>query len=116
MVRNPFVFYFLLMLCLCFPTDGLMESRQEEIVLQDMNETVFKDIVDYFYCGKMEIDDSNVQDLISISGLLQLRRIQEACCEFMKRQINTNNCLGKQSSIDTETSNAVSFFAFQYGC
>ena len=71
-----------------------MESRQGEIVMQDINENVFKSIIDYFYCGKIEIDDSNVQDLISISGLLQLRRIQEACCEFLKRQINTNNCLG----------------------
>ena len=80
---------------LCFLLiDGLMESRQDEIVMQEMNENVFKNIVDYFYCGKIEIDDANVQDLVSISGLLQLRRIQEACCEFMKRQINTNNCLG----------------------
>ena len=77
-----------------FAIDGLMESRQDEIVMQEMNENVFKNIVDYFYCGKIEIDDANVQDLVSISGLLQLRRIQEACCEFMKRQINTNNCLG----------------------
>ena len=81
-----------------FFVDGLMESRQGEVVMQDMNENVFKNVVDYFYCGKIEIDDTNVQDLVSISGLLQLRRIQEACCEFMKRQINTNNCLGMYKS------------------
>ena len=72
-----------------------MESKQEEVSLQDMNDVVFKHIIDYFYSGKLEINDMNVQDFISISGLLQLKRIQEACCEFMKRQINTNNCLGE---------------------
>lgn len=80
--------------CIDSFVDGLMESRQDEIVIQDMNGKVLANIVDYFYCGKIEIDDTNVQDLISISGLLQLRRIQEACCEFMKRQINASNCLG----------------------
>jgi len=84
-------------------TNGLMESRQGEIVMQDINENVFKSIIDYFYCGKIEIDDSNVQDLISISGLLQLRRIQEACCEFLKRQINTNNCLGIAAFADVHS-------------
>ena len=60
-----------------------------------MNEKVFSEIIDCFYTSKIEISESNVQDLLSISGLLQLKRVQEACCEFMKRQINTENCLGK---------------------
>ncbi|XP_065069986.1 kelch-like protein 20 isoform X2 [Rhopilema esculentum] len=84
-------------------TNGLMESKQGEIVFQDMDEIVFKNIIDYFYTGRIEINDINVQDLISISGLLQLRRIQEACCEFMKRQINTNNCLGIAAFADAHS-------------
>ncbi len=83
--------------------DGLLESRQDEVVIQDMNEVVFKKIIDYFYSGKLEINEADVQDLLSISGLLQLKRVQEACCEFMKRQINTNNCLGR-------------FFQFSMSC
>ena len=72
-----------------------MESRQDEIILQDIDDIVFRQIIDYFYIGRLEINDSNVQDLLSIAGLLQLKRVQEACCEYMKRQINTSNCLGK---------------------
>eukprot|EP00794_Sanderia_malayensis_P007782 gene7782-8627_t len=84
-------------------TNGLLETHQNEVTLQDMDEAVFGQIVDYFYSGRLYINENNVQDLLSISGLLQLKRLQEACCEFMKRQINTHNCLGIAALADAHS-------------
>ena len=72
-----------------------MESELKEIPIHVGDESAFHQIVDYFYSTKLDIKESNVQDLIPIAGLLQLRRVQHACSVFIKRKISSENCLGK---------------------
>lgn len=74
---------------------SLKESELKEITLHVEDEKAFSEVLDYFYTSKVEIKESNVQDLIPIAGMLQLKRLQQACCEFMKRNISPLNCLGK---------------------
>lgn len=52
-------------------------------------------MVDFFYTGKIEIAEHNVQDVLHIACLLQVQAVQRACCEFLKRQLSAENCIGK---------------------
>lgn len=54
-----------------------------------------EDMVDFFYSGKIEISELNVQDLLHIACLLQVQSVKKACCEFLKRQLSPENCIGK---------------------
>ena len=52
-------------------------------------------IVDFFYSGEIEISENNVQELLPVTCLLQVQSVQQACCEFLKRQLSSENCLGE---------------------
>lgn len=53
-----------------------------------------KQVVDFAYTAKARINDSNVEQLLIVSSMLQLPRLQEQCCEYLKKQIDVSNCLG----------------------
>ena len=54
-----------------------------------------KQIVQFFYTARVEVTEKNVQDLLSTASLLQVQNVLDACCEFMRRQLTDENCLGK---------------------
>lgn len=51
----------------------------------------------------MTVEEGNVQTLLPAACLLQLAEIQEACCEFLKRQLDPSNCLGIRAFADTHS-------------
>ena len=59
-------------------------------------------IVDFFYSGEIEISESNVQELLPVTCILQVQSVQKACCDFLERQLSSENCLGEfwHKSID----------------
>ena len=65
------------------------------MTLQELDEGAMETIVDFFYSGEIEISENNVQDLLPVTCVLQVQSVQEACCEFLKRQLSSENCLGK---------------------
>ncbi|XP_031574419.1 kelch-like protein diablo [Actinia tenebrosa] len=75
-------------------TGGLLESRQSTVTLQELEESAMEAMVDFFYSGKIQISELNVQDLLHIACLLQVQSVKKACCEFLKRQLSPENCIG----------------------
>ncbi|EDO31299.1 predicted protein, partial [Nematostella vectensis] len=75
-------------------TGGMSESRQDTVTLQELDEKAMQNMIDFFYSGKIEISELNVQEVLPIACLLQVQSVQEACCEFLKRQLSPENCLG----------------------
>ena len=87
--------FFLTLFCVFF-LGHLRETDMKEIPIHIKEEDAFEQIIDYFYTSKLDINQSNVQKLIIVAGLLQLRKVQQACCDFVKRKITSENCLGKK--------------------
>lgn len=54
-------------------------------------------------CSQVTVEEGNVQTLLPAACLLQLAEIQEACCEFLKRQLDPSNCLGIRAFADTHS-------------
>lgn len=53
--------------------------------------------------SQVTVEEGNVQTLLPAACLLQLAEIQEACCEFLKRQLDPSNCLGIRAFADTHS-------------
>ena len=82
-----------------FITGGLMETQLSEIKMHVHDEIAFAEVIDYLYSSRIAIKESNVQDFLPIAGMLQLKRLQQSCCDFMKRNIDASNCLCKYSHV-----------------
>nr|WEX30197.1 Kelch-like protein 20b-B [Carassius auratus] len=89
-------------------TGELAESRQTEVVIRDIDERAMELLIDFAYtsavvlCLQVTVEEGNVQTLLP-ACLLQLAEIQEACCEFLKRQLDPSNCLGIRAFADTHS-------------
>lgn len=60
-----------------------------------MDEKILGLMVEFFYTSMVEINEENVQDLLAVASLLQVQSVVDACCEFLRRQLTDENCLGK---------------------
>uniref|UniRef100_A0A8C7BC87 Kelch-like protein 20 n=1 Tax=Neovison vison TaxID=452646 RepID=A0A8C7BC87_NEOVI len=84
-------------------TGELAESRQTEVVIRDIDERAMELLIDFAYTSQITVEEGNVQTLLPAACLLQLAEIQEACCEFLKRQLDPSNCLGIRAFADTHS-------------
>lgn len=81
-------------------TGDLSESRQTQVTLHDIDEVAVEDLIEFAYCGKICIEERNVQTLLPAACLLQMQEIQDNCCDFLKKQLDPSNCLGIRSFAD----------------
>ena len=99
-------------------TGDLEESRMPIVTIRDIPSHIMELLVDYCYTSTIEITEENVQYLLPAAGILQLTWVRNACCEFMKHQLDSSNCLGIRSFADThscpELRDAADTFAQQH--
>lgn len=82
-------------------TREMAESRKNEVTIKDVDEKAMEQLIDFAYTAVIKIDENNVQTILPAACLLQLKEIQDACCEFLKKQLDPTNCLGIKSFADT---------------
>ena len=75
-------------------TNEMKESDQDAIEIQDMNPDILSSLVNFAYSGEIEVAVGNVQEVLSAASLLQIKQVQDICCEFLKKQLDASNCLG----------------------
>lgn len=84
-------------------TGDLEESRMPVVTIRDIPPHTMELLIDYCYTSTIEITEDNVQDLLPAAGILQLHWVREVCCDFMKHQLDSSNCLGIRSFADTHS-------------
>ena len=84
-------------------TREMAERQQEEVLIKDIDEKAMELLIDFAYTGSIKIDEINVQTVLPAACLLQIIEIQEACCEFLKKQLDPSNCIGIKSFADTHS-------------
>lgn len=75
-------------------TCGMRESSQDVIELKEIESRAMELLIDYAYTGEVMVTVDNVQYLLPAAGILQLRDLKEACCDFLSEHMDTSNCLG----------------------
>jgi hypothetical protein len=51
-------------------------------------------ILDYAYYGTVDIEDENVCELLETSEYLCVPDIVQLCCDFLKNNLDPENCIG----------------------
>lgn len=75
----------------------LEESRQQIVTLKDVSPEAVKSIIDYCYTSAVNISEENAESILSASCLLQMNGVTDACCEYMKKKLDADNCLSVRS-------------------
>lgn len=72
----------------------VVEATQEEVHMKDVDPEAMFALIRYMYVGHLEIREETVESLLSTACLLQLDKVAEACCVFLKKQLHPSNCIG----------------------
>ena len=75
-------------------TSGMAESFMDHVEIHGMSPEIFQTILDFIYTGIVEVNESNVQQLLPASKMLQVQDIEVICCDFLKHEIDSTNCIG----------------------
>lgn len=75
-------------------TGKLRESRNETITLKGVTGESLRCIVRFIYSSSIDVNETNVDDILSASDLFQMKEIKNVCCQFLKEQLHPSNCLG----------------------
>ncbi|XP_077991807.1 kelch-like protein 25 [Glandiceps talaboti] len=72
----------------------LKESSDARVTLNDVKPDVIKPLIDFAYTMRLDINEENVQDLLTTANFLQFDDVTSACCDFMTNKLTPENCLG----------------------
>lgn len=75
-------------------TGELAESKQKLVVINGIDKSSLKRLVEYAYTASVEISEENVQSILPAASVLQFEEVKQACSEFLRRQLDADNCLG----------------------
>lgn len=79
---------------------GDLSDNGKVVHLSDMDPQAVEDLIQYAYTSNIQIRVDNVESLLSVSCILQIDEVKEACSEFMKHQLHPTNCLGIRAFAD----------------
>jgi len=93
---------------------SMSERHQKKIVLYDVSDVAMEHIINFFYTSLVGITMENVVHILPAARMLQVDRIVDACCEFMRRNISLGNCLGISSFADLHSCDELKSLADEY--
>ena len=82
-------------------TGKLAESAQKRVSLRGIEPISLQLLVDFAYTGSVNIDEENVQCVLYTATLLQINQVKDACCRFLEKQLEVDNCLGIRALSDS---------------
>ncbi|KHJ87802.1 kelch repeat protein [Oesophagostomum dentatum] len=99
-------------------TSNMMEANKDRITIKDIDGPTLALLVEYMYSGRLDIDENNVQCLLSTATILQLACVRDACSRFLLEQLDASNCLGiasfAQTHNCTQLAHAAQMFTHQH--
>ncbi|XP_033609735.1 kelch-like protein 2 isoform X2 [Cryptotermes secundus] len=95
-------------------TSGFIETTQDRIVMHEMEFSALRDIIDFFYTGKIEVTEENVYLIMEIAELLQVSAIRMACSIYLLSTLNTSNCFSAYVHATLCSYSDIAHKAFRY--
>lgn len=75
-------------------TGEMAESKKKVITINGVDAKSLRTLVEYAYTASINIAEENVQAILPAASVLQFEEVKRACSEFLRRQLDTDNCLG----------------------
>uniref|UniRef100_A0AAZ3RW45 BTB domain-containing protein n=1 Tax=Oncorhynchus tshawytscha TaxID=74940 RepID=A0AAZ3RW45_ONCTS len=95
-------------------TSDVREAKQEEVKMEGVDPDALWVLVQYAYTGRVELREDTIECILSVSCLLQLQSVVQACCNFLIKQLHPSNCLGIRSYADTQSCTHLHHTAHSY--
>ncbi|XP_046329574.1 kelch-like protein 26 [Haliotis rufescens] len=97
-------------------TDGLKECRQKRIVLNGVTARGMKNLLDFAYTSKSNIDSDNVADVLGAATHVQILPVIDACEDFLRSHLSLDNCVDVASVADLYCLQPLQQHVQQYIC
>lgn len=82
-------------------TNDMIESRQNEIIMQGIEANSLEALINFAYSGRVHLDKNNVQSIMIGASFLQLNKVKDACATFLLKRLHPQNALGIRQFADT---------------
>ncbi len=70
------------------------EATSDLIEIKGTDSETMETIIKYMYSAKIELNTTNVQNLVQACDLFQFEGLKFACEKFLFDQMETGNCIG----------------------
>lgn len=84
---------------------NLKESNEKEITINEIDGEILELLINYCYAGKIQINEENVERILSTACLFQISSVVTACCNFLGKQLHFSNALGFVMFADQQNCN-----------
>ncbi|XP_061647464.1 kelch-like protein 9 isoform X2 [Phyllopteryx taeniolatus] len=74
-------------------TGGMRESDMREIKLHGVTKLGLKNILDFIYTSKINLDMGNLQETLEAANFLQVMPVLSFCNQLMSSEITVDNCV-----------------------
>ena len=95
-------------------TSGMAESYLDRVEIHGIHADIFGTILDFIYTGEVQVNEENVQQLLPASKMLQVEDVETICCDFLKHQLDSANCVGIYLFSDAHSCSLLSKSALDY--
>ncbi|XP_068726664.1 actin-binding protein IPP-like [Montipora capricornis] len=95
-------------------TSGMAESYLDHVEIHGLSADVFQAILDFIYTGNVDVNETNVQQLLPASKMLQVEDIEVLCCDFLKHELDASNCVGIYQFADAHSCSTLSKSALNF--
>ncbi|CAF0818483.1 unnamed protein product [Rotaria sordida] len=73
---------------------NMLETKQREIIINDVDPDAFEKLILYAYEGHLDIHQDNVTNVLCAAHMFNIIEIIESCCKYIEKQLHPSNCLG----------------------
>ncbi|CAG0879520.1 unnamed protein product, partial [Darwinula stevensoni] len=80
--------------CQAMFTGSMCEAMESQVPLNGIEAPVMELLLNYAYTSEITITKSNVLSLLSAANLLEILPVRDACCQFLHKHMDANNCVG----------------------
>lgn len=77
---------------LYFSEDG-EEVGKRDVVLENLDPDIMEAIVNYMYSAEIDINDNNVQDILTVANRFQIPSVFTVCVNYLQKRLTKKNCL-----------------------
>ena len=78
-------------------TSSFNEAKKREVCLENVNKVALREILTYFYTGKIELNHLKFEDVFVLANMWDVSFIVNVCSEdFLRHELDVSNCLGIQ--------------------
>ena len=97
-------------------TTNLSEGHKEDITLKHIDINILELLIDYCYTGIVKITSDNIEPLLDTAHMFEFEKIQEACFEFMRNNLDFDNCIGISCLADKYSCQYLQKEAIDFAC